>query len=368
MQTANRAAFADRVGWVDAAKGICIIFVVMMHSTLGVGKAMHDHGWLHYVVEFARPFRMPDFFLISGLFLGLVIDRPWMRFLDRKVVHFAYFYLLWLTIQFAFKAPGIAMEEGAAAPLHHYLLAFVEPFGTLWFIYILPIFFVVTRLVKSLPVALVFAAAAALEILPIETGWMLADEFASRFVYFFAGYAFAANIFRIAAWLQARPVVALAILALWAPVNGWLVFTPAPAHLAHLLTAEIGQSGATHGLSELPFVSLILGLAGALAVVAVAALVAEKAWSRWLSWLGAHSIVIYLAFFLPMAISRAVLIRTGLDTGTISALVTAAGIIGPVMLYGLIQLTGYGRFLFERPGWAKIDGRRGAEGRMVAAE
>ena len=78
--------------------------------------------------------------------------------------------------------------------------------------------------------------------------------------------------------------------------------------------------------------------------------------------------MIYLAFFLPMAISRALLIRTGLDTGTISALVTVAGILGPVMLYGLMQLTGYGRFLFERPAWARIDARRGAEGRMVAAE
>ena len=103
MQTANRAAFADRVGWVDAAKGICIIFVVMMHSTLGVGKAMDDHGWLHYVVEFARPFRMPDFFLLSGLFLGRVIDRPWRDYLDKKVVHYLYFYVLWTTIFFATK-------------------------------------------------------------------------------------------------------------------------------------------------------------------------------------------------------------------------------------------------------------------------
>src|SRR5690606_38274355 len=137
---------------VDTAKGICIIFVVMMHSTLGVGLAMGQEGWMHYVVAFARPFRMPDFFLISGLFLGLVIDRPWLRYIDRKVVHFFYFCVLWLTIQFVFKAPGMAMEEGFAAPVIDYFNAFVQPFGTLWFVYILPIFFVFTRLVKGLPV------------------------------------------------------------------------------------------------------------------------------------------------------------------------------------------------------------------------
>jgi uncharacterized membrane protein YcfT len=75
-----------RVAWVDTAKGFCIIFVVMMHSTLGVGNAAGQEGWLHTVVAFARPFRMPDFFLISGLFLARVIGRDWRTYLDRKVV------------------------------------------------------------------------------------------------------------------------------------------------------------------------------------------------------------------------------------------------------------------------------------------
>lgn len=36
--TDNDAALRDpRIPWVDYAKGICIILVVMMHSTLGVG-------------------------------------------------------------------------------------------------------------------------------------------------------------------------------------------------------------------------------------------------------------------------------------------------------------------------------------------
>ena len=89
-----------RIGWVDYAKGICIVMVVMMHSVLGVELAAGQTGFMHLVVAFAKPFRMPDFFLISGLFLSVVIDRDWRTYLDRKVVHFAYFYLLWVTIQF----------------------------------------------------------------------------------------------------------------------------------------------------------------------------------------------------------------------------------------------------------------------------
>ena len=61
-----------RVDWVDYAKGICIILVVMMHSTLGVEKAAGELSWLNGFIEWARPFRMPDFFLISGLFLSII--------------------------------------------------------------------------------------------------------------------------------------------------------------------------------------------------------------------------------------------------------------------------------------------------------
>ena len=68
---ARFAAPADgRVDWVDYAKGICIVMVVMMHSVLGVEAAAGESGFMHAVVMFAKPFRMPDFFLISGLFLS----------------------------------------------------------------------------------------------------------------------------------------------------------------------------------------------------------------------------------------------------------------------------------------------------------
>jgi hypothetical protein len=42
--------------------------------------------------------------------------------------------------------------------------------------------------------------------------------------------------------------------------------------------------------------------------------------------------------------------------GLYLALVTLAGIGGPLVLYALIEWTGWGRFLFERPAWARIDG------------
>ena len=335
----------QRIDWVDYTKGFCIIFVVMMHSTLGVEKAAGDIGWMHALVQFAKPFRMPDFFMISGLFLGLVIARPWLRYLDRKVVHFAYFYLLWLTIQFALKAPGwVAEGQTPAGVAGEWLFAFIEPFGTLWFIYLLPVFFVVTRLLRGVPWLLVLAGAALLEILPVHTGSVIIDEFAARYVYFFAGYIFVSQIFRLADWAQGNARYALALLAGWALVNGLLTFMPSPATGWEMV-------------SDLPLVSLGLGGAGAVAVVIATALLAKVSWVSFLSYIGRHSIVVYLAFFFPMAVTRGILLNFApfLDIGTVSLLVTVAGVSGPVILHYLVQRTGYGKFLFERPRWARID-------------
>src|SRR5215469_17657503 len=165
LPTARLVPPDGRVDWVDYAKGFCIIMVVMMNSTLGVEQAAGQTGFMHLLVAFAKPFRMPDFFLISGLFLAVVIDRDWRTYLDRKVVHFAYFYVLWVTIQFGFKAPGFAAEQGWSHVGYLYLESFIEPFGTLWFIYLLPVFFVVIKLSRGLPPALIWGVAAALEMM-----------------------------------------------------------------------------------------------------------------------------------------------------------------------------------------------------------
>ncbi|MBI4275098.1 MAG: acyltransferase family protein [Rhizobiales bacterium] len=320
---------ASRVGWVDYAKGYCIVLVVMMHATLGVEAAMGGEGWLHYVVAFAKPFRMPDFFLISGLFLARVIDRNWRDYLDRKVVYFAYFYVIWLTIQFAFKAPGLAAEGGLAHVAALYLEAFVEPFGTLWFIYLLPVFFVVTKLVRDVPLLPVWLAAAALEIVHIETSSLLINEFASRFVYFYTGYILAPIFFLLVEIARKHALIAIAALIGWAVANGAAVQA---------------------GIASLPVISLVFGMLGVAAVVAICGLMEKRDLLPPLRYCGKHSIVIYLAFFLPMAATRTLFVKTGVitDIGTISAITTITAVIGALAIYWTVRGTRM-RVLFERP-------------------
>src|ERR1700742_4410908 len=325
--TANGTS--DRVDWVDYSKGICIVMVVMMHSVLGVEAAAGQTGFMHLVVMFAKPFRMPDFFLISGLFLALVIDRDWRTYLDRKVMHFAYFYVLWVTIQFGFKAPAFAAETSWSHAGLMYLESFIDPFGTLWFIYLLPIFFVVIKAVRNMPPALIWVIAALLESAHVSTGWTVIDEFGARFIYIYSGYLFADHVFALSDRARAHPGCALAALALWALVDGGLVAL---------------------GVSEWPGISLLLGFAGACAIITIGTLLARMHWLNFLRFCGKHSIVIYLAFFLPMASTRTLLRKTGIipDIGMVSLIVTVVGVAGALLIWRA-ALAVHANFLFERP-------------------
>lgn len=160
----GRLAGSGHIAWFDYAKGICIILVVMMHSTLGVGEAfaakgLASEGFMHWVVAYAKPFRMPDFFMLAGLFLSFAINRSWMHYLDKKVVHFAYFYVIWTIIQAAIKTAAIQGLDGAALA-STFLGALINPYPTLWFIYVLPLFFVATKLLHGVPAWLMLAGAA----------------------------------------------------------------------------------------------------------------------------------------------------------------------------------------------------------------
>src|SRR5437763_10605935 len=124
-------------------------------------------------------------------------------------------------------------------------------------------------------------------------------------------------------------MLALPSLALWAIVN-----------CGHVIL----------GCSEWPLVSLLLGLAGACAIVTIGTLLARMRWLNFLRFCGEHSIVIYLAFFLPMASMRTLMLKTGVvhDIGMISLIVTIVGVVGALVLWRM-ALWAHANFLFERP-------------------
>jgi uncharacterized membrane protein YcfT len=321
---------AQRIDWVDVGKGICIILVVMLHATHGVENALGQTSILSSLIAWAKPFRMPDFFLISGLFLAARINRSWRSYLDTKVIHFAYFYLLWVHIQLGLKAPHFISELGLSGFLQLYLKSYIIPFSSLWFIYLLAVFFVAAKLLNSLPKAAVLAGAVLMHIVVPETGIFIFDQVSDRFVFFYAGYMAAPQIFQFAQRVGMQPIaIAIAGLLTWGLLNTWAVVS---------------------GVSELPVLGLAVSFAGIAAVVALSVVLLPTFAGTILAYCGRQSIVIYLAFAVFMAIARIALgkLMPELGVDLIAAASLAAGIIAPLMLAKLIEGTRLD-FLFKRP-------------------
>jgi uncharacterized membrane protein YcfT len=332
-----------RIEWVDVAKGLSIILVVMMHSTLGLGEAVGREGWLHTVVAFAKPFRIPAFFMISGLFMARALQRDWPSYLDKRVVHFAYFYLLWLLIQTVFKFP-VLYEDSIPLFIGKVVYSLIEPFGTLWFIYALAIFSVMLKLMMHLPAPALLVSAAAVHLVPLlfslwgwHLKWNLLHEVSANYVYFVVGYLFAQGLFNYAHEAARRVSTTLIGLTIWAMISGLFAF---------------GLTGnpSFPTWASLPFVGLGLGVFGGFALIAVASLLVRFGLARPFQYCGHHSIAIYLAFFIPMVVTRTLFVKLGLvqDVGFASLVITCVAIITPLITERIVRGTRLS-FLFERP-------------------
>ncbi len=332
----EQAASKVRVAWVDHSKGFCILMVVLLHAFTEMTDLLGGGGWVTPVVAFAKPFRMPDFFMIAGLFLANVIDRPWREYLDRKVWHFLYFYLLWTAIHFVLFGIKTALNESGGdwhAVLPAYLLTFIQPNSSLWFVHSLAAFFLVVRITRRVPWPVIWVVAAGLQMLDPNTGWLAIDQFCKRFVYFYSGYQAAKLIFGFADWANAHRQAALAYLLAWALLNQWLVVT---------------------GWAGKPGISLVLGYLGAAAVVVFAVLLSAYSWTGGLAYLGRNSIVLYLTdYVIQRVVFKLHFTSLPLDLGTMTILLTVISVVGSLIALQVATRTGM-TFLYWRPAWSRL--------------
>ncbi|PKQ09432.1 MAG: acyltransferase [Alphaproteobacteria bacterium HGW-Alphaproteobacteria-12] len=318
----------QRIDWIDAVKGLTIILVVMEHTTFGVQNAIgHLPLVFGTLAEFAKPFRMPLFFLVAGLFARKALFGDLRKFVDGKIVHFAYFYLLWSVLQIGIK---IALPNEGAWTVTWTDLAMipVQPFGVLWFIYSLAMFFVALRLLRGARAPFVFFFAIALYFTRTDTGWMLIDEFAWRFLWFVSGVYGAKYIFEIAEWARAWPVKATGLGMLFLASVATVVFS----HLIDIRGFE-----------------LLMGYAGALSAIMLVSVLASHGLAGIVAYLGQRSIYVFVSFFLPMAVMRVGMVKLGFENGDlITLLAMTVAVIAPLIAFKLVENTPLS-FLYIRP-------------------
>ncbi|MBV8253770.1 MAG: acyltransferase [Chitinophaga sp.] len=133
-------AAASRFEWVDYAKGIAIILVVYRHMLYGLQHSgLPVAQWIIDGNNMLFSFRMPLFFLLSGLFFqsGLRKRGPGGLFTER-VNNLLYPYVLWAVIQITLQIV-FAKYANANRTVWNYLDIIVQPRGLdqLWYLFAL---------------------------------------------------------------------------------------------------------------------------------------------------------------------------------------------------------------------------------------
>lgn len=141
----------NKILWVNRAKGIGILLVVLGHVLRGLNNAGIFVGSIFNNIDYAiYTFHMPLFFFLSGIFfLKSLKKRRLKSFLKDKINILLYLYILWSIIQFVIQL-GLNKYTNGSVNVEDFIKIFYHPIGQMWFLYVLLMIFIVNAFIFSL--------------------------------------------------------------------------------------------------------------------------------------------------------------------------------------------------------------------------
>lgn len=281
-----------------------MVLVVLGHSAIWFDQQVHGNAtfWLTITDIFA-PFRMPLFFLISGLMSVNALRRP-LDLSRKRTVGLLYLYTLWTALFLArLFVPGASDGEDPPHALEIVLsILLPTPF---WYLWALPIYFVLTwvafrvlsdraRVWLLVPLVVLSAASpwigtatetAMREPLdPLKLG-----PAASNALWFYLGACLPALWFSMmgrARWRNLA-VATLVYAVLVVPVLAWGVRDEGKVLLAPLALFISAQAFALFSMNTRPM--------------------------RWMQWVGKSTLPVYILHLFAISVISAAVSKAGLD-------------------------------------------------------
>lgn len=284
---AHVAEFRERLVWIDAARALCVLAVVILHTTISLLLVFEpdplDMKWRHFV-DAMTPFRMPALSLLSGVLLS---SRIRAGFEDRRaaatIAQSAWLYALWLT---AFLV--VAMAVGSSVWLGQFgfgqtrdsFSSFVDqlvlPRTVLWYVAALAVWSAVLTAIRHVPAAAVLIVLSTLSVASFSLPADGAEQYPNiiRYFVFFAVGVYTSDRLRDA--VAQRPWTTGGIAA------GAFVLTS--------LASSFGPSERVDHVLTVP-----RDIAGALIVMVLSvALCRVPGIGRGLAWIGVRTLPIYV--------------------------------------------------------------------------
>ncbi len=323
----------SRYAWIDYAKGIAIILVVYRHLAYGlVAAGVSMPKGVLATNDMLYSFRMPLFFLLSGLFFGRsVAKRGALNFGMSKVNTLLYPYLLWAVIQISLQ---IFFPEYANAERSHrdFLNIILQPrtLDQLWYLFALfnvtILYLLTSLLLKGKKGWQLLIGLVLLGVAPYVQGSSTLYDIALHYIYFAVGDIAAAYFFRG----EIQELLA-------SPVN-LLLLTPVFCLLQwyYLLHQQMNL-----------YLLMPIALNGCLFVMMLSSWLAKLHKLQFLNVIGHYSLYIYLLHVSIFGALRAALLQIGITNGVVLLLICIpSSILLSIIAYRILVKMGCS-FLFR---------------------
>lgn len=308
---------SGRIGWIDTARGLGIVLVVIGHVERGLVDAglAQGRGWLVFDT-LLYSFHMALFMVLAGLHVPRSRARGRIPFLTAKLRTVYYPYLLWSLVQGVMLVALSSAANNGAQWSDVWQIPW-RPMWHFWFLAALMLYMLLVAMTGVRPALLVAAALAALAVAQsMEIGGSLLYRILYYLPFFVIGILLAKPIM---AWRPARPLLLAIALA-----GGWaLSLLLLPWRIPHGYMA----------LAAIP--SALLGTAAMLCLAQATGGVPGRA----LALVGRWSLSIYVMHVLFAAAMRMVLLRyaPAMSVLLLCGLCIAAGLAGPMIVHAVAQ-------------------------------
>lgn len=344
-----------RLNWIDYARGIAIILVVYRHMFEGlkntqaiknVGIDMNSYWYLEQANIFFFSFRMPLFFLVSGVFIGMSLAKRGLgELVKNKMRTILYPYFIWGIIQITIQIAFSAFINSKKSILHYtYLLYVPREVEQFWYLYAL---FNVTVIFAFLK-----AKAKLKSFHQIAIGFILFIT-SCLFSQYGIEWGFVSDIFHYYIFLAIGDALGNWIvtgklrdfLSSWKAFWALLIpFLLCQYYFLHVnIQHKIVSPKYLYVEYHQPFMYLLIAFVGCFFIIAVSSLFERYNVLKWLSYLGKHSLYIYVMHVIVFAAFRVVLTRFLhiYNVPVLMIVCITAGLVVPILVFRFTEKMGW---------------------------
>lgn len=335
---------SPRLQWIDYAKGIAISMVCYRHVYEGskeAGLAVHDYPFLEYANVFLYSFRMPLFFIISGLFISRSLQKRGMKlFVESRARTILYPYFVWgvlqLSIQMLFTRYTNYHPDASS-----YLDLLYQPRESAQFWYLAALFnvsvlyalskyYLKLSAVHNIVIGILFFYVSSL-IYQNDINGGFGTDILHYYIFFAFGDYLSSRLLdneRNQEFLQSGKLVLFTIL-------------PFLAGQAYFLLVNLRHSTPKFMHVEFyqPVAFMIIAVIGCTFIISLTFTLQKLGIFRWITILGRHSLYIYVAHVISFAATR-ILLTHFLGVRNVAIVIISgmtAGLLIPILLYKLAE-------------------------------